>query len=136
MAKEQNKIRIMGFITSGKGVGRNFVKLEWAKKQFREKLGFNPYPGTLNLILSNKEAEKRKKLKKYEGITIIPEKGYCKAKCFKAKIKELDEAEAALILPLVPNYPENLIEIISPLNLREKLNLKDVDRLEILVYCE
>jgi len=99
-------------------------------------LGFNPYPGTLNLILSNKEAEKRKKLKKYKGITIIPEKGYCKAKCFKAKIKELDEAEAALILPLVPNYPENLIEIISPLNLREKLNLKDGDRLEILVYCE
>ena len=136
MAKEQNQIRIRGFITSGKGVGKNFVELEWAQKQFREKLGFNPYPGTLNLILSNEEAEKRKKLEKFKGIVIIPEKGYCKAKCFKAKIKELDEAEAALILPLVPNYPENLIEIISSLNLREKLDLKDGNDIEILIYCE
>ena len=136
MAKEQNQIRIRGFITSGKGVGKNFVGLEWAQKQFREKLGFNPYPGTLNLILSNEEAEKRKKLEKFKGIVIIPEKGYCKAKCFKAKIKGLNGAEAALILPLVPNYPENLIEIISSLNLREKLDLKDGDDIEILIYCE
>ena len=135
MAKKQDRIRIRGFVASGKGIGRNFVELEWVQKQFKEKLGFKPYPGTLNLILTSGEAEKRKKLEKLEGIVITPKKGYCKAKCFKAKIEGLDEPKAAVILPLVSNYPENLIEIISLLNLREKLDLKDGDSLEIMVYC-
>lgn len=135
MAKEQNRIRIKGFVASGRGVGKNFVELGWAQKQFEEKLGFKPYPGTLNLTLNSGEVKKRKKLEMLDGIVIMPEKGYCKAKCFKAKITGLNEVKSALIFPLVSDYPENLIEIISPINLREKLNLKNGDSLEILVYC-
>jgi len=135
MAKEQNQIRIKGAVVSGQGVGKNFVELKWARRQFEEKLGFKPYPGTLNLILTDEEVEKRRKLERLEGIAITPEKGYCKAKCFKAEIEGLENVEAAIILPSVSNYPKNLIEIISPVNLRKKLNLRDGNSLEILVYC-
>lgn len=136
MAEKQNRIKIRGFIASGEGVGKNFVKLEWAERQFQEKLGFKPYPGTLNLILDGEEVEKREMLDKIKGISITPRKGYCKAKCFKAKIEGLNEVKAAIVLPSVQNYPKNLIEIISPENLREKLDLKDGKSLEIIVYFD
>jgi len=132
MAKGTNEVKIEGKICSGKGIGKKFVKLPWVGRQFQEKLGFIPYPGTLNLILTRKEKEKKKKLEENEGIAIIPEKGYCKAKCFKVKIN--GRIQGAVIIPKVQNYPEELLEILSPLNLRKALNLKDGSLVEITVY--
>jgi riboflavin kinase len=40
------KITLRGRVSSGGGTGSFFVNLPWAKKQFKEKLGFDPYPGT------------------------------------------------------------------------------------------
>ena len=132
MAERTNKIKIEGKVCSGKGVGKKFVQLPWAEKQFLEKLGFIPYPGTLNLILTQKSMEKKKKLEKNEGIAIIPEKGYCEAKCFRAKIN--GRIQGAVVIPKVQNYPEELLEVLSPLNLRKALDLKDGNLVEITVY--
>jgi len=136
MAEKQNSMKIRGAVSSGKGIGKKFVQLEWVQKQFEEKLGFRCYPGTLNLTLADREIRKREKLEKFKGIKIIPKNGYCEAKCFRAKIENFEEIKVALILPLVSNYPKNLIEIISPYNLRERLNLKDGDYLGLSVYPE
>ncbi len=34
--------------------GRSFTRLDWVRRQFRDKLGFDPYPGTLNLQIDAK----------------------------------------------------------------------------------
>jgi hypothetical protein len=40
-----------GCLRSGLGEGAGFTALDWVDRQFRAKLGFSPYPGTLNLSL-------------------------------------------------------------------------------------
>jgi CTP-dependent riboflavin kinase len=69
----KKEIVLKGTVFSGRGKGRHFVDLPWARKQFQEKLGFNPYPGTLNLRLLKKSDLDT--LKKAIGITISPEEG-------------------------------------------------------------
>jgi riboflavin kinase len=41
--------------------------------------------------------------------------------------------KCAIVIPDVPNYPEDVLEIVAPVNLREKLQLKDGDHVEIEV---
>ena len=40
-----------GIVVSGMGEGAYYMALEGYRKQFKEKLGFEPYPGTLNVKL-------------------------------------------------------------------------------------
>jgi len=115
---------MMGIVTSGKGEGRKYVLLDGYKKQFKEKLGIEPFPGTLNLKV---EKEVVNDLKKTNGIEIksfAGDKEYGNVKAFPIKFKK---EKAFLILPEKSNY-EDVVEIIAEENLRDKYNLKDGDK--------
>ncbi|MGB9959550.1 MAG: DUF120 domain-containing protein [Candidatus Bathyarchaeales archaeon] len=122
-------IRIRGKVFSGTGEGAKFIELPWVKRQIEEKLGFTPYPGTLNIKLPKDEVKKI--LKRAKSIEILPAEGYCPGKCFKAHLS--NGLECAIVLPEVKGYPEDVIELIAPVNLREKMKLKDGDILEVVV---
>lgn len=127
-------LRIKGIIFSGKGEAARFIELPWVKRQIVEKLGFTPYRGTLNIELTKEEFEKRALLEKAQAIEISPVKGFSRGKCFKANL--MDKLECAIVIPEIPNYPENVIEVIAPTNLREKLKLKDGDYVEVEILLE
>ncbi|MCD6331491.1 MAG: DUF120 domain-containing protein [Thermoplasmata archaeon] len=115
---------MMGIVISGKGEGRKYVLLDGYKKQFKEKLGIEPFPGTLNLKV---EKEVVNDLKKTNGIEIkgfSGDKEYGNVKAFPIKFKK---EKAFLILPEKSNY-EDVVEIIAEENLRDKYNLKDGDK--------
>ena len=116
------KIAVSGTVFSGEGRGKKFVELPWFKRQVEEKLGFSPYLGTLNLRLSVKETEKRILLENAEGLVAQPQTGYYSGLLFKATINAL---ECGIVIPIMPNYPSDVLEIISPVYLREQLNLAD-----------
>ena len=120
---------LKGKIFSGAGLGEKFLKLSWVKNQIQEKLGFNPYPGTLNILLSEKSLEFTNFLKNKNCTRIIPADGFCYGLIIPALITS---QKCAIIVPVVENYPENVLEIIAPMNLRISLNLKDDD--EVLVH--
>jgi len=123
---------VKGSVFSGKAEGAKFIKLPWVKKQIKEKLGFDPYNGTLNLRLANGDSLKLDKvLKTAKPIEISPETGYYPGKCFKARMKR--SIQCAAIIPQILNYPKNVLEIIAPFNLREKLHLRDNDTVEIVL---
>ncbi|MCS7114360.1 MAG: DUF120 domain-containing protein [Nitrososphaerota archaeon] len=124
-------IFIRGKIFSGAGEGTKFTTLPWVKRQIEEKLGFPPYPGTLNIRLLEDNASLRKLLARIKGVEILPVEGYCLGKCFKALL--MKKVKCAIILPDVKGYPEDVIEIVAPVNLREKLKLKDGDIVEVTV---
>jgi riboflavin kinase, archaea type len=111
-----------GKVYSGKGEGKKFVSLPWVEKQIREKVGFIPYGGTLNIQLSKDSVALKKKLEKARRIEIVPEKGYCKATMIRAKVFGL---ECVIIIPQVPAYPPDVMEVISPFFLRQCLHLSD-----------
>lgn len=127
-------LRIKGIVFSGKGEGARFIELPWVKKQITEKLGFAPYRGTLNIELTKEEIEKRALLEKAQAIEISPAKDFSRGRCFKANL--MDKLECAIVIPEIPNYPENVIEVIAATNLREKLQLRDGDSVEVKILME
>jgi riboflavin kinase len=119
-----------GTVFSGKGEGRKFIQLPWVKRQIEEKLGFTPYSGTLNINLSNETAKNKKLLKDTKHFEIYPEKGYCTGELIKACIGNLD---CAIILPQVPYYPSEVLEVIASFCLRERLKIVDGDDVTVTV---
>lgn len=117
---------VSGRVVSGVGQGRRFTGLEWVGHQ----IGFVPYPGTLNLEVRGARWEAlRRRLSRAKGIPIVPAEGFCAAKCFRVLLN--DTLDGVVVLPEVPNYPTDKLEIIAPLPVRERLGLKDGDRVRV-----
>ena len=116
-----------GVVRRGQGQGGAFTQLDWVREQFRDKLGFEPYPGTLNVQV---DAAARAAAQTPPGILIEPPTAeYCAAKCRRVRIN--GRVDAAWILPDVPNYPDDLVELMAPVALREELGVKEGD--EVLI---
>ncbi|MGB9854184.1 MAG: DUF120 domain-containing protein [Candidatus Bathyarchaeales archaeon] len=131
MKNDAFPICLKGKVFSGTGEGAKFTELPWVKRQMEEKLGFVPYLGTLNIKLLKGDVKLKNLLKRAKSIEILPVKGYCLGKCFRAHL--VNGLECAIVLPEVRDYPEDVIEVIAPVNLREKLQLKDGDTIEVIV---
>jgi riboflavin kinase, archaea type len=116
------KIVVAGTVFSGDGSGKEFVDLPWFKRQVEEKLGFSPYSGTLNLRLTGKEVEKRGLLETAGNLTVEPKTGYYSGLLFRATI---DGLECGVVIPIMPNYPSDLLEVIASVYLRSSLKLAD-----------
>ena len=126
-------VTLKGIVSSGSGEGKRFTQLRWVKKQIRKKLGFEPYAGTLNLYLSP-DAQIFSLLNKFSGIRIPARGGFASGRLYKVLIA--DKVHGAIVRPEVPDYPKGLLEIIAPINLREKFNLRDGDEVEIKVWLK
>ncbi len=75
-------VYVKGKIFSGSGEGAYFTVLPLVRRQIREKLGFEPHPGTLNVRLVGDFVEVRKLLENAKALEISPEPGYCGGRCF------------------------------------------------------
>jgi riboflavin kinase len=131
-----DRIYFKGKIISGMGEGRYYTEQKGYLHQFKEKLGFVPYPGTLNVEIEFVERNKLRFLKNYGGIIINEFKNknrtFGGVICFKAEINNI---EGAIVLPMRSHY-SNILEFISPHFLREKLVFKDGDNVEAVIFLE
>jgi riboflavin kinase len=116
------KIVFKGTVFSGKGEGKKFIGLLWVKRQIEAKLGFSPYSGTLNIRLTKESLEKIIKLENTSGIRVEPQAGYCPGILYTACIEGL---YCAVVVPQIPNYPSDVLEVIASVCLREQLKLVD-----------
>ncbi|MBI2665122.1 CTP-dependent riboflavin kinase [Candidatus Woesearchaeota archaeon] len=115
-----SKTIVIGKLISGTGKGAYFVSLY--SKVFQEKLGFTPFPGTLNLKIEghfNLKEDKKIALKK---------DGFGDVDCFPIILQK--EYKCYLIRPHKTVHPGNILEIVAPVNLRELFHLNDGDDLE------
>jgi len=130
----EDEIRLTGVVCTGLGEGRYYITLDGYLQQFEQKLGFTPYPGTLNIELNPYSINTRKRLDAMKEIHIEGfEDGvrtFGSAKCFKVKI---DNAHGAIVIPNRKNYPDNIIEVIAPVNLREHLRVDDESKVEVIL---
>ncbi len=123
-----------GTVFSGLWEGAYYISQEGYRSQIREKLGFEPYPGTLNIRLRTKrDLERREQLERMPGIEIkgfrTEDRSFGGAKCYPAMIN--DEVEGAVIIAERSGYDRSVMEIIAPVNLRKRLGLKDGDLVRI-----
>ena len=124
---------LKGKVSSGEGTGSSFVNLPWAKRQFREKLKFNPYPGTLNLRLSPEVGiEELRDVTR--GIKIEAPEGFYGGRCFEASVS--GKVRGAAVVPDVPDYSFDILEILAPINLRDVLGLKDGMELTVTIWLK
>ena len=136
--KHPVSVTVEGTVFSGIGEGAYYVTRPHYRKQFVQKLGFDPYPGTLNIkITSEYDAKMRSELETYPGIEILgytnEDRTYGSGKCFKAIINNREKG--AVVLVLRTHYDSSVIEIIAPTCLRDRLKLKDGHKvkLEVLI---
>jgi riboflavin kinase len=131
-----NRVYLTGKIVSGMGEGRYYTEQNGYGNQFKDKLGFKPYPGTLNVEIKHIERNKIRFLKKYNAIIInefeTNNRTFGGVRCFHSTIENTD---CAIVLPSRSHY-SNILEFISHHFLREKLDLKDGDEVKIVIYLE
>jgi riboflavin kinase len=126
-----------GTIFTGLGEGAYYIGKEHYRKQFIEKLGFDPYPGTLNLKLTaDYDLKTRTELEAYPAVEVQgfknEDRTFGLVKCYPAMIG--NKVKGAVILALRSHYDASVVEIIAPVCLRKHLNLKDGNKVKVEVF--
>ena len=124
--------KIIGRVESGLGKGKYFVSLEPYYQQFKDKLGIEPYKGTLNIRVNT--AEFQGLIEDRERIIIngfrTETSTYGNVVAYKVKVNSV---EAAILIPERTSHEKGLIEIISGINFGERFGLKEGDSVEICI---
>lgn len=132
---ESSALFISGEVISGMGDGSYYMSLKEYFEQFRKKLGFLPYRGTLNLRLKTEEDIRvRRTLEALQGIQV---KGFARlgrvfggVRCFRS---EIEGVKCAVVIPDKTHHSLNTIEVIAEENLRERLNLEDSEVVNVKI---
>lgn len=121
--------KLIGRLATGIGMGTTFTQLDWAKEQFIDRVGVDPFPGTINVIVDDPDSMPVwVRLKRTDGIRMDnPNDGPhdCDAKCWKVSIN--DEIDGAIVFPLVGGYPPAQVEVIAPVGIRDAFGIEDGD---------
>ena len=134
----RKELVMSGKVFSGLSEGSYYMSLEGYRTQFKSKLGFDPYPGTLNLRIRKEDLDERKSLESFPNVYIEgfanSQRSYGPAKCFRALVDE--KVQAAIVLPIRAHYGEDVVELIAPQPLRRQLRLKDGDMVRVRVNAK
>ena len=136
ISKSPNSLSITGTITSGMGEGAYYMSMKGYTKQFKSKLGYIPFPGTLNVQLEEKKfSESISHLSNYEGIKIDSfsdgKRTFGWVKCFKSKINNKIDCE--LILLERTHHDTTIVEFIAKNSIRKSLKIGNKSNVKIKI---
>lgn len=130
---------LKGKIVSGANEAAFFTQLDWVLEQCMEKLGFKPFPGTLNVEILPECLLEAESIQEEKGIELIPpdrndpiDSTFCTAQVLPVSIEGMD---GAIIIPeeKVKIHDKNIIEAIAPVNLKNALNVDDGDIITLTI---
>jgi len=123
-----------GIIFSDLGQAASFMALGWVQEALKERLGFAPFPATLNLRpRAPEDARLWDALRQEsEGISLPTADGHCSARLYRVVIqgpggRPNDKVRGAVLLPDVSGYPKDKIEIVAPVRLKDAFGVQDGD---------
>ena len=127
-----------GNVISGMGEGAYYMSLEGYRRQFREKLGYEPYPGTLNIRLTDQiYMNGRLELGKHPSIFINGfsdgTRTYGWVKCYRATINDGVIDNAAVLVLERTHYDDSMLEVIAPISIKQSAGIKNDDRIKVQV---
>jgi len=135
-------LEIKGMVVSGVEEGKRFLAMSEYKKRIKNVLGFEPFPGTLNIKLTEKEKKKRSQLLALEPIIIDGfernGKKYGDLYAYKCMVclrnaHSSNSIEAAVVFPLRTRHGVEILEIISSKNLRKNMRLRNGSVVKITI---
>ncbi len=129
-------VELKGTLVSGMGEGAYYMSLKGYTQQFKSKINYIPFPGTLNVKLDKKVYQEAiKQFAGLDGITINGfsdgKRTYGWVKCFHAKINKSIDCE--LIILERTHHDESIIELISRACIRKLGKLKDGSQVTIKI---
>ena len=132
-------IDLKGTLVSGMGEGAYYMGLKGYTKQFQSKIGYIPFPGTLNVRLDQKiHQESIKQFETLNGIKIKSfsdgKRTYGWVKCFSAKLN--NSINCQLIVLERTHHDDSVIELISKVCLRKNAKLKDGSKVSIKIVID
>lgn len=132
-------VTVRGRVTDGMGEGRHYISLSGYMRQFVDKLGYEPFPGTLNLTLDEESVRRRSRLEAIDAVPIDgwedEDRTYGPAVCYPARV----EAEggtyerAHAIVPERTHHDEDNLELIAPEKLRDVISLSDDEWIDVTI---
>ena len=127
------RVRFTGKVASGLGEGRYYLGQPGYVLQFTERLGYTPYLGTLNVRLGGADLARVAGVKDWKGIRIdgfqASGRTFGGATCYVAR---LGGKPCHLIVPDRTHH-KDVAEFVAPVFLREALQVKDDDPIEVEV---
>ncbi len=129
-------ITLEGTLFTGLGEGSYYISKDGYRKQFMEKLGFDPYPGTLNLKLTTDyDVKARTELETFPAIELNgflnESRSFGGVKCYPAIIN--NKMKGAVLTAMRTHYDSSVIEVVAPVYLRGSLKLKDGQKVKVEV---
>ena len=129
-------LELNGKIVSGMGEGKYYMSLKGYTKQFKTKLGYIPFPGTLNVKLNDeKYIQAISDLSQHAGIKIDSfsdgKRTFGWVKCFSGRINNKIECE--LIILERTHHDKSIIEFISKNYIRKSLKVRDNSSISIKI---
>jgi riboflavin kinase, archaea type len=128
-----SRLRFSGQVASGLGEGRYYLSQPGYILQFQERLGYTPYPGTLNIRVDPKELLRIDGLRDWDGVRIdgfqASGRTFGGATCYGGRI---NGRPCHLIRPDRSHY-QDVVELIAPESLRESLSVHDGDSVAVEV---
>lgn len=129
-------VELKGTLVSGMGEGAYYMGLKGYTKQFKSKIGYVPFLGTLNVRLDKKiHQEAIKQFETLEGAKIKGfsdgKRTYGWVKCFSAKLNNSIKCE--LIILERTHHDDSIIELISKVCIRKSGKLKDGSKVTIKI---
>lgn len=133
-------IHFNGILVSGMGEGKYYMSLEGYRKQFKKKIGYIPYPGTLNIrIFDPLSLENREKIERF-GYQFIDgfsdsERTYGWVKCYSAIMNDNVDIQSDLLILERTHHDKNMLEIIAPVNIKQVMGLKNGDNVKVTLQA-
>lgn len=130
-------LTLEGVLFSGLGEGAYYIGKDGYRRQFIEKLGFDPYPGTLNLKLTTDyDTKTMTEVESYPGVEIEGFKNETRSfgsvRCYPAIIN--NKVKGAVLTAMRTHYNSSVIEIIASIFLRGNLKLKDGNKVKVEIF--
>jgi riboflavin kinase len=123
------RIILEGIVTTGLKEGAFFMSMEYYKKEIKKKLGFDAYPGTLNIKINKEQIESIKKINQIRiDAYKKDDKTFGGISCYKAKINNIN---GSIVIPDINKHKKDIIEFIAPFHLKSKLKIKHKDKVKV-----
>lgn len=127
------RMNIKGTIESGAGKGAFFTSLDWVVEQCERLLGWQPFPGTLNVRLFREDVVRLAEIFSQKDLELVPDNpDFCSAALKRVRVNGIP---AAIVFPSedVRIHSRDVIEIMAECGIKEVLGLEDGDEVTVSV---
>ena len=117
---------LRGAVEAGSGQAGSFMSLDWVRRAVNDTIGFDPWPGTLNVRVLDEHLEHWREIRRDHAVPLAtPPDASCGARLVPVMLST--DIPAAVIIPDLTRYGAHVMEVIAPVHLRSRLWLRNDD---------